>query len=618
MRTCLAILVAAACSHPAPPASPAAPLAAPGGLPPLVAAFRDATGGAAWDGLHGLSTRATVSIGGMTGTSETIEDIPSGRSRSAIHLPALDQADGFDGTTAWERAPGGEVAIQDAPDAVARARTDAWMTRHAMFHPGGARYRELGVRDDTHGVHYRVLEATPDGGAPIELWFAPSGLLARTVTHQGIDTVTTELADWRAVGPVKLPFAITVVEGDVRNTLAMHVTAYELVATPEAATFAPPKLDADRLRFAPGVSRSELPFDLVNNHIYVNASVDGKPLRMLVDTGGLNMLTPAAAKRLGLEPEGKIAGSGAGAERVDVGFAHAKQLQVGDVTLANPVFYVIDIGALADVEGEPFDGLVGFELFSRLGVRIDYPGRRLSLIAPAAFEPPHGAIAVPFEMADRTPIVQGAIDGLPGRFWVDTGSRSSLTTMTKFTRDHELVARYKPAFSTVTGWGVGGSTTSAPVRFHEVKIGDAVVHDVVGDLFTGDKGSFADPDAAANLGGGILHRFVVTFDYAKKVMYLEPGKDVDRREAYDRSGLFLIRDGDALRAVSVVPGSGAARAGIRANDRIAEIDGAPVGRKSLAEWRAELRDSPVGTRVRMHVVSGTRGDVIVTLSELVP
>jgi hypothetical protein len=277
------------------------------------------------------------------------------------------------------------------------------------------------------------------------------------------------------------------------------------------------------------------------------------------------------------------------------------------------VFYVIEPGQLADIEGEDFDGLVGFELFSRLRVRIDYAAHVLTLTSPAAFTPPTGAIAVPFEMADRTPIVHGAIDGIAGRMWIDTGSRVSLTTMAKFTRDHDLVAKYKPPFETVTGWGIGGSTTSAPVRFHEVRIGGATVHDVVGDLFTGDKGSFADPDAAGNIGGGILRRFVVTFDYAAKVMYLEPRGD--DRDVYDRSGLFVRRDGSALRVIAVAPRTPATVAGIAADDTITAIDGAPVATRSLAAWRARLREAP-GTKVRLHVERA--GDVTLTLAELVP
>ncbi len=595
-------IVAVACGHAPPHGGPA--------LPPAIATFRDAIGGAAWDRVAAIESHATASIGGMTGTNELLEDVATGRNRATIAVGPFTQTEGWDGALGWQRATGGEISRLDAPEALALAKTNAWLTRRGYFHAGGAAYKDLGARDGFH-----VIEATPDGGAVVALWFDRGGLLARIVEHQGAETITTELADYRAIGEIRIPFHVTVDQGDPRNKLELALTDAKIVGAPDAAAFAPPKLDVERISFANGATETRVPFELINNHIYIHASVDGQPVRMIVDTGGLNMLTPAAAKRLGIATQGKMAATGAGNDKVDLAIGHGKTVTVGDVTLADPVFYVIDIGKLADIEGEEIDGLVGFELFSRLAVRIDYPARVLTLTAPKAFAPPQGAIAVPFVMSDRTPIVQGEIDGVPGQFWIDTGSRVSLTTMAKFTRDHDLSAKYKPAFETVTGYGVGGATRSSPVRFHEVKIGDATVREVVGDLFTGDKGSFADPDSAANVGGGILHRFVVTFDYGAKRMYLEPAKGAETREVYDRSGIFLRRDGDALAVISVVPHGPAETAGIRADDRITAIDGAPVRAKALAAWRQRLRDAP-GTKVKLHVER--LGDVTLTLVELVP
>lgn len=604
----LAVLIAAACGR---TPSPAAPDRGGDALPAPLVGFRAATGGAAWSRVAAIQSHATIAVGGLSGTSDTLEDVASGRNRSEVALGTFAQAEGWDGTHGWQRTPGGEVVVSDAPPAVAHAKTSAWLTRRGFFHAGGATYRDLGTRDGLRGI-----EATPAGGAPIQLWFDAHGLLARTIERVGTNTVTTELSDYRAVGNVQIPFRAVIDQGDPRNKVTLQTAEAKLVPSPDAAAFAEPKLDAERVAFAAGAQRTQIPFELINNHIYIHASVDGKPLRMLVDTGGLNLLMPAAAKRLGLTTEGTMAAQGAGSDKVDLAFAHGKTLTVGEVTLANPVFYVVDLGKLVQVEGEDFDGLVGFELFSRLRVRIDYPGRSLALIAPAAFTPPAGAIAVPIEMNERTPVVQGSIDGVPGRFWIDTGSRSSLTTMAKFTRDHDLVAKYHPKFETVTGWGVGGATRSAPVRFHQVTIGNAVVHDVVGDLFTGDKGAFADPDSAANLGGGILHRFIVTFDYTGKVMYLEPRPELDHKELYDRSGLFLLRDGDALRVAATTPHGPAQAAGIEVGDRITAIDGAPVATKSLASWRTRLRDTAPGTKLKLHVER--LGDVAITLTELVP
>jgi hypothetical protein len=599
----LALVVA--CRHPAMPDPKTSPA-----LPSLITTYRQTTGGDAWDHVQAIESHATAAIGGMTGTCERLEDVMTGRNRTMLAVGPLVQGDGWDGTTAWELSPGGETLVLDAPSSVALARTDAWLTRRGYFHAGSASYKELGSKDGLRGI-----EATPEGGAPATLWFRGDGLLERLVQQRGVDTFTTTLADYRAVGGVRIPFRITIDQGDPRNTLELTYTDTRLVTAPDSARFAPPKLDASRLVFTAGVHQTQVPFELLNNHIYIHAEVDGQPVRMMVDTGGANLLTPAAAKRLGISAHGTMAIAGTGADKVDLGFGRAKTIRVGDVSLTDPLFYIVDFGRIGEIEGEEFDGLVGFELFSRARVRIDYPARTLLLTAVDAFTPPRGAIAVPFTAKDRTPLVEGALDGIPARFWVDTGSRASLTMTASFTRDHELVAKYEPRFEAITGWGVGGPTRGSPVRFHEVAIGKTSVRDVVGDLFTGDKGVFADPDIAGNLGGGILRQFVVTFDYDAKIMYLEPDPQRPSREAYDRSGLFLGEDGDALAVIDVVRSSAADRAGVRATDRITAIDGVPVRSKRLAAWRERLRGLP-GTKVLLHVEH--RGDITVMLDELVP
>jgi hypothetical protein len=538
-----------------------------------------------------------------------------------LHLGPLDQEDGFDGTTSWGRAPGGEVAIRDAPDAIARARTSAWMTRRGYLHADGTRYRDLGARDD-RGRRLRGVEATPEHGSPIELWFDGAGNLARTSQQVSQFVVVTQYSDWRDVDGLRVAFETVVDRGDPRSLARLTTTeVHRRPALPDVA-YAPPSTDTDRLRFVGGTRSSELTFELVNNHIYVRAAVDGHPVRMLLDTGGVNLLTPAVAKQLDLASQGNLPVVGPGSAPASLGYAHGKTLQLGDVVLADPVFGILDVGMLADVEGEDLDGVIGYELFSRLAVRIDYPAHRLTLTAPPGFVPPPGAISVSFEMANRIPIVHGTIDGLAGRFWVDTGSRLSLTTMSKFTRDHKLVTTYHPRFKTITGWGIGGAARSYPVRLHEVTIGGATLHDVVGDLFDGDTGALTDPDAAANLGAGVLRRFVVTFDYAHHTLYLEPGKATDEREIYDRSGLVVIRadHGLALQIAAITPTGPAERAGLHDGDRILAIDGAAIETRHLWQWRAYLRDHPPGTRVALRIAraGAAARDVAITLAELVP
>jgi predicted aspartyl protease len=593
MTRLLAIVALVACHAPADP----------------LARFHTVSGGSQWANVHYVETHATIAVGGMTGTTETIEDLATGRHRSSSHLGSLVLGDGFDGTTEWELAVGGEVVTPDDPKALEISITNRWLTQRGYFLATGARYVDRGRRD-----HYHVIEATPQGGAPIELWFDDAnGLLAKTKYQSGPNTVVTTYDDYRGVSGLMFPFHEVIDVGDPRNLVTITTTDVHIRNGVGDEAFARPRTD-DRLTIA---ATTEVPFDLVNNHIYIHAQVDGKPVRMIVDTGGLNLLTPAAAAKLGLAASGKMAARGAGEKQIDLAYANGTSLEVGAVKLAHPVFYVIDLGALDAVEGELFDGLVGFELFQRLAVRIDYPGHKLVLSKRDDFTPPAGAIAVPFELRDRTPVISGEIDGIAARITIDTGARNSLSTTSPFTKQHELEKRYQPKFETVTGWGVGGPVKGKPVRFKRVKMGEVSVDDVAGDLFTGAQGALADPDSSANLGGGILRRFVVTFDYRDKKMYLQPGPPV--RDVFDRAGMFFLGDEHGLRIVAVVAGGPAERAGIAAEDHITGIDREPVADRQTPAWRDVLSFGPVGAK---HVLTveraGKTRQVTLVLAELLP
>src|SRR5258705_9163285 len=72
---------------------------------------------------------------------------------------------------------------------------------------------------------------------------------------------------------------------------------------------------APELRFASGKSALSLPFRIVNNHIYLQVSVNNaKPLWFLLDTGSGNLINGRHARALDLKlgPGGQTTGVGEG------------------------------------------------------------------------------------------------------------------------------------------------------------------------------------------------------------------------------------------------------------------------------------------------------------------
>ncbi|MCC7464396.1 MAG: retropepsin-like domain-containing protein [Gammaproteobacteria bacterium] len=579
----------------------------------LIARDRAVSGGALWDDVTSLQLSGTLHAGGLDGTFRTVHDLANQRSLTEYRLGPVEGASGYDGTRGWSRDPGGEIAVPDAPATLRRARSQAWLDAHGYWYPARlpAQFGAVQARE-VDGHRLAVVEATPQQGDPVTLWFdLDTGHLRRIVQQQDQDTATTTLDDWREVAGLTLPFHITTDltdaagRTDQRRRTELHVAQATPNIAVAAADFAVPAMPATaHITAADGVTR--VPFDLVNNHLYIDGAIDGKPARLLVDTGGMNLLTPAAAARLGLAAAGQLAARGVGEQPVDLALARARELRVGDAVLSAPVFYVVDLGDLPAVEGVHADGLVGYELFRRFGVTIDYARQLLTLAEPAKFTAPAGAHALPFELAERIPIVTGTLDGLSIRASIDTGSRVSLTLHAPFVRENDLVARYGAAPDAVVGWGVGGPSRGRPARFGRLLLGDLPIDDIAGDLYTGDKGAFASPDLAANIGGGVLRRFTVAFDYERKRLYLAPNSAYAMPDQFDRSGLWLLGADGALRVADVAAGSAAARAGLQIDDRLTALGGEPVAARTLAQWRTRLRELPAGTRLSVDYLRADR------------
>ena len=256
----------------------------------LLARFKEASGGVAWDRAKTLHASGTLGAGGMSGELTLVQDFATGRSADAYKLGPIEGADGYDGKLAWTRDPGGEVAALDTPDAKRRARSQAWLDAHGFWYPDRIKASYGAVSDrEADGKHYDVVEATPEAGDPLTLWFDPkSGLLVRTVQRQGQDTATTVFDDYRDVDGVRIAFRavtdLTDAAGrtDPRRRSEISFAKVTLNGAIADADFAMPAM-APTAHIVDAGGTTRIPFDLVNNHIYANGFIDGKPARFLVD-----------------------------------------------------------------------------------------------------------------------------------------------------------------------------------------------------------------------------------------------------------------------------------------------------------------------------------------------
>ena len=566
----------------------------------LISRALAAAGGAAWARVRTLRFEGRLQAGGLSGPYEQWIELETGRHAMRLTLGPATMAGGYDGLQGWQCSPNGEVVVQDAEAGRRAAATDAWINARGWWFPHRhpATIESLGRRE-AGGTPFDVLRCVPQGGQWLELWFdAATHLLARLVQEQLGKPSVRRFEDHREVGGLRLPHWIASGNGDPRFDRVTGIATIAVDAAPPPDAFDVPGQAFADVTFLAGGTQARLPIELFNNHVFVTVEIAGHALRFLLDTGGVNLLAASAAQRIGLAGVGAIEVRGPGEKSVGSGFARLERLAIGGaVALDRQLLRVLEMPGFDDVEGVQVDGVLGVELFKRLVVQIDYAGRELLLADAATFVAPPAATSLPITFFGHFPGIAAEIDGVAGQFWLDTGNRGGLVLLVPFVEEHGLAALYATSAETTIGWGIGGRAQGRLARGGRLALGGLHVDAPVLRLPIDNGGALAIRHVAGNIGGEILRRFVVSFDYARGVVHLAPNAEAGQPFEVDRSGLWINRHAQGAVVGAVMAGGPADAAGVQVDDVIAAVDGASASTIGLDALRRLLANSPVGTRV---------------------
>jgi hypothetical protein len=424
-------------------------------------------------------------------------------------------------------------------------------------------------------------------------------------------------SDYRQVEGIWFPFQQRQSTGDAENDVTMTVTQMHPMPQVNDAEFAPPSSTIRDARLEKDATSTIVPFTLRDNAVVVDVSIDGKaPLPFVLDSGGLNLLTPEAAKKLGVELQGNVAGSGVGTSAFTAHFAHVKRYEVGSAELLDQQFLVIPLPAVLTHRGnqEPLAGLIGYELLRRFLITVDYHQRRLTLAMPS--RQPSGE-RLPLFFNTRTPFVIASVDGVEGYFGVDTGDDGAITLFKAFYDAHKFPIELPGLKSTEAG--VGGETSTILTRVHWLSLGHFTLSRPLTELNFADAGAFASKLTAGNLGSEVFENFVMTLDYDHRALYLQKSPDFGYSMPYNRSGLRLdLNDAGAIVIKTVNAGSPADLSGLKPGDQLLAVNHNSASNKDLTEVEDQF-NQPAETRLDLDILRhGVRKETAVTLKELLP
>jgi hypothetical protein len=382
---------------------------------------------------------------------------------------------------------------------------------------------------------------------------------------------------------------------------------------------------------APDVPRpaAALPFELDDARIYVPVRVplggQGSAVRWFIfDTGAQpTVLDAALADSMGVHvtPGGTTTGAGGGVTRV--GDGAPLTLDVSGVALGPiPVRIAPLDSLLGATSGRDIPGIIGSRFFRQHVVELDFDSLVVRVRDPRTFRPPRDAVVVPLDVEGDIPYARGWLttaDGrrIPLRMLVDLGAKSTLLLTEAFIGAQRLEGAFPSRVESPLGAGMGGMTRYAFARTPLLEIATSGVPLRMPEALVGlsVRGTLRSTGYDGLLGADFLARYRVTFDYARRRMYLAPRVAVPPRVELDMSGLYLLTDRAARQIIAheVRPGSPAESAGVRAGDALLALDGRSTAEMSLAAVRLLLR-SESGRIVRLTFArDGATREVAVTL-----
>lgn len=355
------------------------------------------------------------------------------------------------------------------------------------------------------------------------------------------------------------------------------------------AKAATPVQSWDGIRFARDKSARHIPFELIGNHIYVRATVNGsRALWFLLDTGATrSYLDAEGARALRLKAD------------VD-----SVSLDLPGVHISRQLFAFVPL-TFGIYDGHQVDGLLGYDFLRRFVVGIDYARRQLTLIEPESYTYAGDSPILPLTLLEddsggKVPLVRVWIEfrdgrSVQGQFIADTGARGALSFNSPFAREQRAIASLPGAVRMVVGGGAMVRDTKLALgRVRSIQLtGLALVDPIVG-VSEDTTGVLASPEFDGVLGGEVLRRFRVIFDFSRSRAIFEKTSAVGEPFEADMSGVFLIAQGpkyQILRVRSVVAGSPGAEAGLREGDLLEAVDGRPVSQLRLEDVRRMFRES---------------------------
>ncbi|KPJ53358.1 hypothetical protein AMJ39_04965 [candidate division TA06 bacterium DG_24] len=549
-------------------------------------------------------SEGTVTMPGMEGTIKQWMEPPA-RRREELDLKVFRQTTGDNGQVNWVVDTNGKLTIVRDEAAIARRKIETLLEMYDHLNPDSEHFTLSFEGIETVGTDdcYLVkIENTINQDIRYEYFDTRDLFLRKSLQLQPDMEIETLYSDYRQVNGVHRPFKMEVAIAPVGQTMTIQLATYDVGREFEPSLFEPPQQDVQDFSFTEGWSSEDIPFQYIEEHIYLNVSIGGKKTLWILDTGAsVSVIDSAFAAELGLQPEGRLMGQGAGGP-VEISFTTLPPYSIPGIEFSEQMVASLNIHDLFhNAFGLDVAGILGYDFLSRLVTKVDYANEKLSFYHPDRFEYHGDGTVLEAPLRENIFTVATTVDGkYSGKWRVDLGAGG--VHLDCLPPDIEGVV-IRRGIERV-GRGAGGEFPVRNLRFRTIEFAGFVVKDPLISVPPGRcPETFGDAEPIGTLGNRLFQRFVLYLDYERQQLIVEKGADFNRTPPRDRSGLQIwLSEDDDMEVNFVSPDTPAAEAGFKKGDIIESINGISADYFAGVISVRELLREDAGTEYRFTIL----------------
>lgn len=293
-------------------------------------------------------------------------------------------------------------------------------------------------------------------------------------------------------------------------------------------------------------------FELINNLMIVPVTVNGTELSFVLDSGVgtpiLFNLSDQDSIQLNNVTEVTINGLGEG-DPINALKSTGNFVKLGSVkNESQDIYVVMDAGINFSSDlGIPVHGIIGYDLFRDFVVDVNYTKGAIKFYNPTSYKYKESKNSRVLDMSvirkkaylNASVLISGE-EEVPVRLLMDTGSSDAVWLF-----ENERLQIPSKFYEDFLGKGLAGDIYGKRTKIHHLKISDFVLKDA--------KAAFPDMETFnaimdfggrnGSLGGEVLKRFNLVFDYANRKVILKKNSNFGKMFRYNISGINLQHAG---------------------------------------------------------------------------